>query len=57
MFPEEILTKIFAYRREFWLATHRVSMGKTFEAIRMRPAPSHFKEEYPFNSYHHCYFE
>jgi hypothetical protein len=65
MFPEEIFTKIFAYRREFWLATHRASMGKTLEAIRARREPppllARFKEEYmddyPFDSYRHWYFE
>jgi hypothetical protein len=53
MFPEEIFTKIFAYRREFWLAAHRASMGKTLE----RHEPVRFKEEYPFDSYRNWYFD
>jgi hypothetical protein len=57
MFPEVILAKIFAYRREFWRATHRERFTRTLNAISKKNTISSFKEEYPSDSYMHCYFD
>lgn len=57
MFPEVILTKIFAYRHEFWLAAHRVRFTTTLQAICKKNTIGSFKEEYPTDSYMHYYFD
>ena len=57
MFPEVILAKIFAYRREFWLAAHRARFITTLQAICKKNNIHSFKEEYPTDSYMHYYFD
>ena len=56
MFPEVILTKIFAYRREFWLAAHRQRFAPVLQALCYKYVQP-IREVYPSDSYYHCYFD